>query len=277
MFTIVLVCASGAQATAIILPFNSPLNLAVLGVASATITNSNVTITGNEGIFSSGTISNMAPSTVTGNVYEASSGEESGPGHVGGSVIVDFSDLQTAVNDATSAATTAAGYTATQTFGTISSATTITGNGGLNVIDINGNITNSITLKGGASDIFVVNVTGSLTLTGATGLLLSGINADQVLYNFDGSSGNISAQVGNTLDGTLLAPKYTITNGDGNYTGEIIASGNISLLSGATVTADDFIGVSSPEPGTMVLIGSGLIALALFARKRLPPSPPAKS
>ena len=41
----------------------------------------------------------------------------------------------------------------------------VNGNGGLNVININGNMTTSLILNGSATDIFIVNVTGTLSLT----------------------------------------------------------------------------------------------------------------
>ena len=50
----------------------------------------------------------------------------------------------------------------------------VTGNGGLNVIAINGNIKASLVLSGGADDTFIVNVTGSLNLGNKEMLGLSG-------------------------------------------------------------------------------------------------------
>jgi hypothetical protein len=72
--------------------------------------------------------------------------------------------------------------------------------------------------------------TGGLSLT-------CGVTANHVIYNFTGASGSISAQVSNVLAGTLLAPNYSISNGDGSVIGEIIASGSIQLLSASRVNA----------------------------------------
>ena len=133
----------------------------------------------------------MAPSTITGNVYEYASGQYSGPGKLGGSVIINSTLLAQNDTDALNASTTAQGLTATQTFGNISSTTTVTGNGGLNVIDINGsiNLNNaSLILSGSASDVFIVNVTGSASFGGTGGLSLAGgVTPNHVLYNFTGS------------------------------------------------------------------------------------------
>jgi hypothetical protein len=111
----------------------------------------------------------------------------------------------------------------------------VNGDGGLNVIAVNGDIKSSLILSGTANDTFIVNVTGTLTLGGNTTLgLAGGVTADHVLYNFVGASGSITTKVGNVLNGTLLAPAYSFTL-DGTFNGEIIGGGSISLLSGAHV------------------------------------------
>ena len=76
--------------------------------------------------------------------------------------------------DALAAAATAAGLVPTQTFGNVSNATTIVGTSGLYVIKINGNITKMLTLSGTSTSIFVVNVTGTVTLDGSDTMGLSG-------------------------------------------------------------------------------------------------------
>src|SRR6185437_14374876 len=129
-----------------------------------------------------------------------SAGQFSGPGSLGGDVIVDPAKLSQADSDAILAASQAAAQTPTQTFDSISKATTIIGNGGVNVIAVNGNITNSLILSGSASDVFIVNVTGTVNLTGNATLGIGGeVTADHVLYNFTGASGTISTKVGNVL------------------------------------------------------------------------------
>ena len=214
-------------------------NYGVLGLKNTAINNSLVTIHGNEGVSQGGKLTNMAPSTITGNVYEFASGQYSGPGHLGGTVITNPALLTQNDSDALTAATTAAGLPATQTFGNISSNTTVTGNGALNVIDINGNINlnnASLTLTGTASDVFVVNVTGTLTCGGTGGLMLGGgVTANHVLYNLTHSGSTVTSHVGNVFFGTLLAPNMSF-NLDGTFNGEIIGGGqSIALLSGAQV------------------------------------------
>jgi choice-of-anchor A domain-containing protein len=120
-------------------------------------------------------------------------------------------------------------------------ATPGSGADGVTVVQINGNFNlngNSLILSGTPSDVFVVNVSGTLILVGTGELSLTGgVTANRVLCNFTGASGSISAQVGNVLAGTLLAPNYSVSSGDDSFSGEIIASGSIQLLSASKVNA----------------------------------------
>src|SRR5262249_18577489 len=157
-------------------------------------------------------------------IYQFSAGQVSGPGKVGGSIIVDPTLMTQADSDALIAAFQAAALKPTQTFGPISSPTQIQGNGGLNVILVNGNITDSLTLTGTASDIFITNVTGTLTLTGSARLEVSGVNETNVLYNFTnptGTSAGLSTNAGNRIFGTILAPTQSFSNLKGTFYGEV--------------------------------------------------------
>jgi hypothetical protein len=269
-----LVIASSATVHADQVQLGFAAGYSVLGLNGTSINNSLVTINGNEGVSQGGSLTNMAPSTVNGNVYQYMAGQYSGPGSVTGSIITDPTRLTQSDADARTASAQAAALTPTMTLGSVTSNMTINGNGGLNVIDINGNITGNLTLNGSANDVFIVNVTGTVTLGGSTMLGVSGgVTAEHVLYNFTGSSGTISSHVGNTFYGTLLAPNYSF-NLDGNFNGEIIGGGsNISLLSGAVVNYHPFTPPNSPPPSgvpappalVMGLVGAGM---AIFARSR---------
>lgn len=262
----------------------SAVNYAVLGLAgNSTVINSAVTITGNEGISQGGSISNNAPSTVTGNVYEYSSGQFSGPGAVGGSVIVSPSTLTQNDSDVNTALTEISNsfgpsdVNATQTLSGVTSSTTINGNGGLNLIQVNGSINlngQNLTLSGSSSDYFVIDVTGSLKLAGTAALNLGGgVTTNHVIYDFTGSSANtIQTDVGDNVYGTLLAPNLAMTL-DGHFYGELIGAQSILLQSNMSVvgTGNGFTPYTpppaTPEPATLTLLGCGISALMVARRQ----------
>jgi hypothetical protein len=253
----------------------SASDYAVLGLAGTALDNSLVTINGNEGVSAGGTLTNMAPSTVNGNVYEATWNQLTGPGKVTGSTYTSFTTMSTADSAAANAASAAEALTHTQTFGAINNATTITGNGGLNVIAINGTIGNSLTLSGSSSDVFVLLISGDINLNGSESLALgSAVSAANVLYVLTGND-NVTTKVGNTLNGTLLGVNSSF-NLDGTFNGEIIGGGKgITLLSGAVVNGIAFQQctppppATAPEPSTMALFGSGLVTAGIVFRRRM--------
>jgi hypothetical protein len=214
---------------------------AVLGLRGTQINDGSATITGNEGVSRGGVIQTSSRTHITGNVDEFARREFRGRGHVGGHVVVDAALMTQADADALAASAQAAALKATQTLGTVRRATTITGNGGLNVIDINGSIRASLTLSGGANDVFVVNVTGNLSLSGSAALgLAGGVTANHVLYNFIGRHGQISTGAHDAVNGTLLGVHYNFNVG-GTVNGELIGGGRTINLGGhATITQVNF-------------------------------------
>ena len=220
----------------------------VLGLQNTQITNLVAQVNGNEGVSQGGTLNNFFFSKITGNVSESSKGQYSGAGKLVGSNTANSALLSTVDSDALAASSQAAALAPTQAYGTIAHSTTVTGNGGLNVIAINGNIRNSLILSGTASDVFIVNVTGSVDLSGSETLgLAGGVTADHVLYNFTGQGGSINILSSGAVDGTLLAPHDDFIL-DGTFNGEIIGGGTeIILLPGTTVNQNPF---SAPSTST---------------------------
>jgi len=70
----------------------------------------------------------------------------------------------------------------------------ITGNGCINVIDVT-NISLSagtLTLNGGPTDSFIINVSGTMTLSGGSAIVLSGMSPSQVLFNIEGTGTDVN-------------------------------------------------------------------------------------
>jgi hypothetical protein len=93
-----------------------------------------------------------------------------------------------AFSDASTSSSTAVALPATQTYGAITGTQTITGNGGLDVIDIASLHNPDLTISGDSSDLFVFNVAG-LFQTNQTNqpIILNGISASQILWNLTGT------------------------------------------------------------------------------------------
>jgi hypothetical protein len=165
----------------------------------------------------------------------------------------------------------AAGLPPTQTIpGTISSPTTFTGNGGLNVINVTKIQNAPLTFSGGPNDTFVINVSDSFATN--VPMTLSGVNASQILWNFTGTSGNVfSTSGGNTVFGTFLA-----ANG-GNFQFSNLAlqgalintAGNMQIVSGSRVIGFDPFVPAVPEPSNFVTAGTGVVmCLGYWLRRR---------
>jgi hypothetical protein len=128
----------------------------------------------------------------------------------------------------------------TQTFNSITSATTIKGNGGQNVIQVNGLVHLSggqnLTISGGPSDIFIINITQGLQLDGGANIVLQGgVCAGSVLFNFPGSGDQIQTSGNANTAGIFLAPSRVIQINGGFHNSEFISGKNLSFQSNPQV------------------------------------------
>lgn len=186
--------------------------------------------------------------------------------------IVPASLAAQAFTDAATLSAAAAGLTPTQTFGSISGTQTITGNGGLNVINIASLSNPNLTLSGTSTDIFVINVSGSFSTNRA--ITLQGITAAQILWNFTGTGTVFSTSGGNKLYGTFLAtsPGARFQFSSLDLTGALInTGGHIQFVSNSSMTFVPFTVTEEeviPEPSSLVLFGTGLVAFAGVFRWR---------
>jgi hypothetical protein len=176
--------------------------------------------------------------------------------------------------DARALSTAASALAPTQVF-----SNNIVGNGGINVININGNFSsnsaNSPLITGGPNDLFVFNISGNASFGNASIPTLVGVNPDQILWNLTASSGNcLSTSGGSAMQfGTFLAVNgcnFQFSNL--GLTGQLInGGGNIQLVSGSSINAfAPFIETPEiiPEPGSLALFGSGLFGIAAAMRRK---------
>ena len=233
---------------------------------------SNVTVDGDAGISRNGSINVAAPSTITGTLYIDTGVTVTGPGNIlDGIVSRDLSAAQALVF---SASTTLRNLTPDVSLGNVNSAQTFNGNGAVKVINMNSLTLGSgnITLSGGASDYFVLNIAQGLSLTGSSSIVGSGIDASHILVNLYDSSGSLGlvAHVDDVINGTVIIPSDSAT-----FHGIFgaIWSGNkqITLMSGAKVESVPFSPPSTvPDAGSsLALMSIGLGFLATAKRKFL--------
>jgi choice-of-anchor A domain-containing protein len=160
--------------------------------------------------------------------------------------------------------------------------TTITGNGGENVINLTQvNITSpssNITITGTPNDTFIFRVAGDFNVGNGTIRAAGGVTPNHILWYFPNTS-NIKSPNG-SWDGTILALNSPIQldntpSGLGPIRGAIIASDDVnnnqpwvfSTVSGLDLNAAPFQTV--PEPATLGVL-SCVAAVALSRRRPRP-------
>lgn len=127
-----------------------------------------------------------------------------------------------------------------------------------------------LTINGGASDVVVLNISGSVKFQGAV-KLTGGITPDNVLFNVKSagnnnvqSSGNYMTNLVNAdlidLGGTWNVNEITIT---GRWFGED-PGGTYQLVSNGYIEQP-----TVPEPGTLVLMGTGALGLMGVIRRKM--------
>ena len=148
-------------------------------------------------------------------------------------------DLTAARNNALAASACYAALAPTRTISSITGSMTLTGNGGLNVINV-GSITlvkKVLTLKGGPNDIFIINVAGNFSMGSSQVVLAGGVTVGHVLWNFPGTGTSVKVYKDITsVSGTFLAPFRDYVQDVATLYGSVVSGGNVSIHSGAKVT-----------------------------------------
>jgi hypothetical protein len=148
----------------------------------------------------------------------------------GGVVVRDLAAATTAVR---ASATFAAGRAATRVLPGIVKTTTIAGTGGLNVIstpkiELIGSA--KLTITGGPSDEFVINVAGGISLGAGTAIVLSGVLPSQVLFNMTVPTKEL-ALTGSKAAGTFLNPGGPVSIRTSTVTGSVLGGRAVQISS----------------------------------------------
>lgn len=220
-----------------------PAAVLQLGGGNVNVTGTAGGVNGDVCIGPNGSLDVTGAQFVTGSIHLAPGDTltKSGTGLIG--PVLRNQDLSARITDTIAAARDFAALPCTQTFATLKTSKVIVGAGGQNVICV-GDVTlsgsNVITLSGGASDTFVVNVTGKLKLTNSSKIVASGVPRNAILHNVIGPGQQVVLSSGNgccsaSIDGTLLTVGRAISFGPGLVNGEVIGGQSIGLVGGSAV------------------------------------------
>jgi hypothetical protein len=275
-------------------------NYAVLfeGAGSGTLSYNTFVVNGNFGIGGTGNFAISGGGTViNGNIdFSASntgqltgfSSLETPPTPVVTYNVAAVTSALNTVNTLSTSLGSEAGTNIAITNGTVINASdgTLDANGNrvFDVTSFSSNSGNTITIDGDAAgDSVVLNFTAANGFNSSSGIhfdsgvILDGISADQVLYNFSGGSTlNIVAnnQHGNVLTGTPVQGIFLDPNGTGDQINNSAINGRIfggdssdmHIVSGGVINQP---ATATPEPRNVSLLLSALVAIGLIvARKK---------
>jgi choice-of-anchor A domain-containing protein len=212
---------------------------AVLQFGNNTATISAGGATGDVGIGPKGTFGISGSSFVTGTLYLSSGDTYSRSGSATIGSVAPNSNLSAAISNAQAASQSDAAMPCTQSYSTWNSSRTVTGVVGNNVICV-GNValaaSEVVTLTGPAGAKFVINVTGSFSMSGGSAIRVAGgVRSQDVTYNITGSGNDAVLSGGSGVDGSLLAPNRAVQLSAGVTNGQVIAGGRVIISGGAQV------------------------------------------
>jgi hypothetical protein len=291
-----------ANAAAITLGTATNYGLLVGAGQTATLAGS-VAVTGNVGIGQNSTLNLSGINVIAGTMYEGSGVTTNNSGFTwatGGTVTQSMS---TAISDANNASIAAAALTATAGLTGQGSAISLT-NSSLTIKALSNLSENVLTISslsllngtltfddnGFTGAKFIINVTGGFSV-GSSGLgksIIQGINgatAADIIFNIEGTGSTVSltGSSSNSIIGTVLAPSRNVTvGGGGTLTGALMAginnagksytlqssTGGFNITDYAYKPGQSSGGGRAPEPSTILLFGTQMVALAAMRRRR---------
>jgi len=173
--------------------------------------------------------------------YHPSTSVDHSDGTVGVKVKQDMSQPVKDLQDASSAFEALG---ATQTFGKIESSRTITGNGCINVIEVESvslGGSAKLTFTGGNEDYFIVNVEKGVSIGGSAKIILNGVEPQHVIFNLIGGGDDVSLSGSASVYGTFLNIEKGISiSGEADNKGAYYAGETLSLSGDATWYGNPF-------------------------------------
>jgi choice-of-anchor A domain-containing protein len=265
------------------------------GTGGHTLHITNVTVNGNVGVGGTGLVSDSGPSTVNGRLdFSASNTGQYGsaPGDTGPTsvnynvsavtnALTEVNNLSSSLSGLGSSLTINGNQTVNESAGQLDTVNGVTYRV-FNVTSYSENDGKLLTINGdGSGDDVILNFGSSSNVNlGGDVSLTGGLTDDNVLWNFTSSGKNISLNNNASsfplplaFMGDILAPNDVLSLTNANLDGRVWGgdSQDMQIVSGDTING---LATTIPEPGSLTLLGAGLVAFGVLRRRqRSRPSP----